>query len=769
MNLQRYVSTVYSESIRLKDKQGKTTDDAKRLDKVIADFYATLPLQKPTVPTFENLRKGTYKAADETIDEAKLSKEAEKEIGEDVETKNLDTSEKEVVKAQKIERKKARAPPKIADFLINAMFKDKIFGDNLLRLAKESTNTVILFPVYREKPNPIRLKDEIADIYREQVKSPGATDFIRAKEDEGGNLYLYIPALSEDEESNEEYTERIGSYLDRAFDFILEEKPKQIGGLVEKKKKLESILYTVNKEGGLFTDYYKKKIGPARQKILNEKVEKFVQRLGCRLLTPLDSQKKLTKEDTVKKYREQFGQVGDNDRKYLKAFDKVIDAFVDIYKKSTDDAYRQAATSQENQSFYKIFYRIHNTDMVEDVVDEVKTGSTHVYELYMPKNPRIPNSEESYMYGHFNEIKGSPNQYLFREYAGISIQEAARRAAMKQADAKEKVRKIEEKIDEQLNHHEKDEEKKGLTVEVALKGGVLRFKKGTQDFSNVYPGYIRLFRDLHIYERYKWFQFNELSGTLPPESKIKYYKNLRFDRSSVIGFLENRKEYNDKTRVAVEFLKINLDSVKLSEYASYLIKEKNQTHVYRDTLFGDKLDSFVEKTKHAIVDLLFESNELLYTSGQKSEKEKADISKNYKIVGHQYYKVDSESTEQKDRLKNAVHFFDREIYDNRELDYCKQKKCELFEEIADSPEKTEFGIAIVDITKENIEVVAELKERAKCKRLHKSLRKRIRPWAEWLPQFGGTQKRFTQKCLRHKRLNHTRRIRKGLTRRKNGH
>jgi hypothetical protein len=343
MNLQRYVSTVYSESIRLEDKQEKPTDDAKKLNKVIADFYASLPKQSNLkAPTFEQLRKEYLeqqtKSEAQGEEEGILKKEVEDEIAQNKSLGTLSENERKELVSKKLEKKTARAPSRIAEFLIYSMFAEKIFGGNLVRLEKESVNTVVLFPVYREKANTVRLKEEIRDIYKDLVTQPGTTDFVRKNSKTGpkegdGNLYLFIPAFSEDDESNEEYTERIGIYLDRAFDFILDEKPKQIGGVMESKKKLESILYTVDKDGGLFTDYYKKKIGAAKQKILNEKVEKFVQRLGCRLLAPLDSQKKLTKEDTIKKYREQFGQISeDTDRKYLKSFDKLIDVFLDIYK-----------------------------------------------------------------------------------------------------------------------------------------------------------------------------------------------------------------------------------------------------------------------------------------------------------------------------------------------------------------------------------------------------------------------------------------------------
>jgi len=722
MNLQRYVSTVYCESIKLKDKKGKIPEEIEELDQKVKGVHDVLS-KELNAETFQDIRT-KY-----------VSKEAPKETAKEPE-------------------KERKSPKKVYSFLMDDLFAEKIFGNTLHRLMRDRHNTVVLFPVYREKPNVTRLKENIRDIYSELVGKPSTKDFDR--EPDTGNLYLFVPALSEDEESKEEYTERMGIYFDRAFDYILDQKPKRIGNVLEKKEKLETILYTVNKEGGLFTDYYRKKIPAAKEKILNEKIEKWVQKLGGRLLTPTDSLKKLTKEESLKKYRDEFGPVGDKDKVYLKAFDKLVDQFLEAYKRSNDEEYRRMVSSRENQSVYRIFYRIHNTD-IEDVYDEVKAGSTHVYELYLPEyyNNKVK-VDATYKYGHFNERKGETNQYIFKEYEGISGQQERVREAKKGKKPKEEVERLEQEVIDSIVELEekKDEKKIDVIVEVKKKGGQLRFKLVKNDFTNQYPGYITPFKDLHIYERYKWFHFNELSGTLPSESNIKYYKNLRFDRSSMIDFLKSKKEYTDKTRVAVEFLKINLDPTKLSEYAGFLISNKNSTHVYKDSAFGVKLHAFIEKTKSSIVDLLFQSNELLYTIGQKSAKEKSDISKNYKIVGHQYYKVDLQTTDDKiqKRKESTKSFFEREIYDNVEKDYCKRKKCELFDEIEENPKNTEFGITIVDVTKENVEVVEDLKQKTKCKRLRKTLRKQLRPFVDFLlPQFyGGTRKRrLTRRQNRH--------------------
>jgi hypothetical protein len=686
-------------------------------------------------------------------------------------------------------------------FLLHDLFFEKIIGNTLNRLEKRSINTVFLFPVYKENKNPQNtLLPELIDYYSRLINSQTDQEFFRKPWDplwkstpsdgnfpiriDNGNLILFYPCFLEDDEEDEEYKGRLTSYFERAFNYIIEQrssdkkekktieisnyKIRDIATLerVEKTNafaKLEGITYIVDPSGVPFTEYYKKKLKKSRGKILKDIVEKFVTKLGCRLPTIIDPIKKLTKEETLKRFKSAY-PMGDKEKKLVDLFEPILETFLDIYKKSNDDEYLKLASSRESQTYYRIYYRVHNTD-IDDTYDEVLAGSTHVYRLILD----LKNKEEKL--GYFKERKGSTNQYIFREYAGLSsaskkgflykIEE--KRGKLTEEEKEKKKKEIEEekqkKEEDEVDFIEdiKEEDEKELIIEVKRIGGRLRVKKVTaNDFTDEYPGEVDYVKNLHIYEKYKWFQFNELDGTLPAESKIKFYKNIRFDKESFVSFLKSKKDYDPKKRVAVEFLKINQSDSLLGEYVAYLYKTYKDSHFYKESFFTRSIDPFVEKTKKTIADLLFQSNELLYTSGQKSESSKTDIKKNYKMIGHQYFNVGREKVKDKKGLQpyktdEVSNYFKSVIFDGLEKNYCKRKVCDIQVEIKKNDtvsSNTDYSIVIVDITKENAEVVSELKEKARCKRLRKTIRRGFKPILNaLLPRFYGG--RLTRRKNRH--------------------
>jgi hypothetical protein len=220
--------------------------------------------------------------------------------------------------------------------------------------------------------------------------------------------------------------------------------------------------------------------------------------------------------------------------------------------------------------------------------------------------------------------------------------------------------------------------------------------------------------------------------------------------------MKTKKEYDSKKRVAVEFLKVNQNDSLLAEYVNYLYQKHSDSHFYKESFFTRSIDSFVEKTKQRIADLLFQSNELLYTTGQKSESSKSDIKKNYKMIGHQYFNVGRMKEKNKKGVQDyntdeVAEYFKREIFDGPEKNYCKRRICDIQLEVKKKDTvstNTDYSIVIVDITKENVEVVSELKERARCKRLRKTIRKGLKPWINALfPRFYGGK--LTRRKNRH--------------------
>jgi hypothetical protein len=265
---------------------------------------------------------------------------------------------------------------------------------------------------------------------------------------------------------------------------------------------------------------------------------------------------------------------------------------------------------------------------------------------------------------------------------------------------------------------------------------------------------------LHIYEKYKWFQFKDLGGELSTETKIKFYKNIRFDKKSMIEFLDSKKQYTPTTNIGTEFLKINMNTARLLEYVEFITTNKKDTHIYDvndKKWFRGSKESFVEGTKKAIADMIFEQNKVIFASSGLAGKQKDNTKNNYKIGSYSYYPIKNKDDVDKHLKKVFV--------EDKEIKYCKKGKCsDLESEISIPSPNIHYAIAIVDITKEEIDSITDLKKRVECKKLSKKIIKQLQPILKKLPQLGG---RYTRKRRRRIRFNF--KLESRSRRRKNRH
>lgn len=585
-------------------------------------------------------------------------------------------------------------------YILDNLFFNILFGNTIGNIYKRTKNSIVLFPVFQDIDETNRLPDTLKDIYSPilSIKKKEKQEFVRDKD---GNMYLFVPVFSENDESADEYKSRLTSYLDRAFDYINDQKPKRIGDVEERRSlpKFENIFYTVDKNNQFFINYYKTKLVSEKSKIANEVVEKFVEKLGCRLTKVTDPILKLTKEDSRKK----FISDGQKNIAALEKFYDIVDVFTDIYKKTNDSEYLKLASSSENQTLFRIFYRVNNTDY-KDVYEVIRPGSSYVYRLKLGKECFV---------GYFKERRGTTNQYIFREYTGLTKNGCGERDDSTLEDEEEK----DVKKDSESNT-------KDYIIETKKIGSQIKYKRVKEgDYSQRYPGLVERFADLHIYEKYKFFSFNELDSTLPSETNIKIYKNILFDKKSLIDFLKSKKQYTDKTRAAVEFLKINQSNTLLLEYVDFIASTREKTHVFKETFFGGNVNTFVENTKKKIVEILFETNEKIYLNQQRVIK-KTEGDDYYRIISYNYYPA-------------KTSHFEQHLYEDPEEKYCKKGRCEIIPLLDSKKKNMEFAIAIVDITKEKIADVSELKAKTRCKKLRKTLRRQLQPlFSAIMPRFG---------------------------------
>jgi hypothetical protein len=624
----------------------------------------------------------------------------------------------------------------LSRYLLHTLFFEILFGNHIETVYHRTKNTVFLFPIYFDIESERRLTEVIQSNYKKFLKHKEKEEFSREFDEKepttkNGNMVLFVPVFSDSEEDPKEFTDRVNTYFDRAFTFINEVRQKKANDASGKAPpKFESIVYTIDKDKRFFTGYYKKKLPEENIKTLNGIVEKFVEKLGCRISDVKDPVLKLIRDETRKKIISD-GKEKEKQYSTLKTTDikeklyVLIDKFNDVYKKTNDREYLKLASSSENQTKLRIYYRVNNTDIVDNFT-EIKPGSSYVYKITDPTDSSNP-----CRVGYFKERKGTSNQYVFREYKGLS--KANCKSDFSEDDLKASKEKLEEEEDKDFKD-EPDANMDEYIIETRVYGSVIKFKKVIKgNYRPIYPGTVELFMDLHIYEKYKWFQFNEIDGTLSPETNIKIYKNILFDKKSLTGFLKEKKLFTDKTRLAVEFLKINQSNALLAEYVDYILTKHNSTNVYVETLFSGKLKPFVEKNKKSILSILFQTNELIYMNPQRTSQTKENIKQNYKIISQNSYPLLYQS--------DVDNHFDKIIYDDIERKYCKQGKCDLKDtDIKENSDDNliEYALAIIDVTKDNVEVASDLKAKAKCKKLRRTLRKQLQPFLEILaPRVGG--------------------------------
>ncbi len=625
------------------------------------------------------------------------------------------------------EAKPYKSGNELVDYMIHTLVFEKIFQNSFQYLYASHKQTILIFPVFHDIESKNRIKEGLESIYKDILSEK--QEFTRLN---NGNSVMYLPAFSDETETNEEYSDRLSAYLNKWFNYINEQKPVPNEILKKTKIKFETVCYSVDAKGDLFTDYYSKKLKQDKSKKMNELLVGFLEKLGLNTRSTVkDPLNQLTPDIVRRKFR-------DDGKKEVGKLEPVLDflkVFLDVYKRSNDAAYLKSATASDDQNFLRIYYRINRTDD-KDEYSFIKPGSSYVYLIKGKDSTGKPTVK----IGYFNEKNKKRSQYLFREYKGLTAQYL-----------KERFNPLEEKVD--IDKEPIGEEYVVETTTISKKIYFRRVVKGKYN-EQEFDGKIELFLDLHIYEKYKWFDFKDMGGQFKSESNIRYYENVLFDKNSLIQFLESKNTYTKETKLNQEFLKINQDNDLFLEYVEFIYAtptlKKSNVYVGKGSL-----DSFKAKNKKAILDILFQINTLLYTTRAHSDKEKADISKNFKMVLYNFYEPNDYTPTEK--------YFEKIFYEMKERKYCdKTNDCEEFlkeieakkkKEKTNTDKNIEYAIVIVDVTKDNIEVDSDLKSKTYCKKLNRTLQKQLQPFINFLPTIGGkrTYKRKRKKLFTRRR------------------
>ena len=616
---------------------------------------------------------------------------------------------------------------KIVNILFNKLFENT-YNNLIKKYEKEDKRPLILFPVMDD--------DTTGDNYfsKSNIKK------------EYKKYFIFIPVFSEYNETKEEFTEKIDNAIIKIKDEIgkkyqKDEDQRRYQGF--KAESYTNLVILLNNDSGnsFFTSMYKKELKKEKKDILNSKINELINRSSIeKQPVRLNGIKKESiKEVSTSYFNSELKKLGQKyDKDYEQKIAELISKLNESYKRVTDKKYLALVTSDEQSSFLRIFYR---ASLDKDInYNVIKPGNEYLY-FFKPSKPikvfndklfgltdkKITNPNYTGYVGEVNVVKGYKTRYTFRMHNKITKQLYEQGGKIKQ----EEIDIVEDKGDD-----ESEEKYVKIQLEIKNKNGYIQAETVGKEKQK---GEIKLYKDLHIYEKYRWFKFNDLDGSLPAETKINIYEDTLFDKSSLIKYLKYKEKYNDKLRLAVEFLKINTDKNLLLDYVSYIYTNLNSTNVYRKSMFGLSEASFKEKCKKEIIDILFQSNELIYIGGGVRAKEtKTDIRKNYKIVSYNYISLDNFDTKNglkidvKNDLKKynklRTHFYSKNYSksDEEEYKYCQNHKidnCEFFKETIAVNESR--AIIIVDITKDNVDI-KNLKKVTECKRLRQTIKREAR-------------------------------------------
>ena len=648
-----------------------------------------------------------------------------------------------------------KEPKNNDDRIIKILF-DKLFENtynNLLKkYLKEGQRPLFLFPTLNSDPN--------GEVYFNKVQLDKVTlpdkTIIDMKE-KYKDYFAFIPIFSEYTETKEEFSEKIETAIIQLKERVIDKQNTEEAQRKDQTAKpltYTNIVIMLNndEENSFFTSMYNKELKKEKKDILNSKIKEFTNRtsIGKQNLRTVNKPESI-KGVTINYFKSELKKTGDVlksttiDRDYEQIVTGLITQVNEAYKRVVDKKYLSLLTSDEQSSYLRIFYRV-NLDK-EINYNEIKPGNEYLYQLnnltidsFDKKLSSMDVKDCKTYIGFLNIVPGFKTRYTFQ------LHNLNTKAYCK--DNKDPELTV---IDKENEEEVSEEKYVKIQLDIKFNGNVIEVETLGKVKSK---GILSYYKDLHIYEKYRWFKFNDLDGSLSTETKINIYEDTLFDKESLIKFLTSKNTYNSNTRLALEFLKINIDKKQLLEYTSYIYTNLYKTHIYKNSIFGLSEDAFKEKCKKEIMEILFQPNELIYFGGGVRAKEtKTDIRKNYKIVSYNYIQTDKLEEGRFDKgfvnnqvtinnvvLKKITDHFNNKVFSKSnepEFKYCNLhilKNCEFLKEKIQKNESR--AIVIVDITKDNVDV-KNLKKASDCKRLRQTIKRQyyelLNPMAAYNP------------------------------------
>ena len=569
------------------------------------------------------------------------------------------------------------------------------------------------------------------------------------------NIY-FLNVLSLENEDLDEFKSRLKQEL-----YLLEEKIKEKAQVVmgREDNAYTKIIYFVDNERSFNINYFNNGL-KLKKEFMNELNTQlnafFIKNIGNQRLSKSGNESLLKnsdvtnlKTDIVLKglkgfYKSDPEKSKLNETGFKNALDMLILAFQQAYRRYTEKGFKQSLSQTVNLNKFIIYSRFDNLDSAINTNELTPSREFLYFFLEMGHIPKV---------GYFQLSNQTKNEYFF-----VVDSIANKRWKEEDAELYEKYKKELKPTDEYAARELDDISGNAVRETEALQKQIegpesrrvliqIRYNYGAIEFKNVESRNIKFtgnrilfYKIKRDYEFYRPFKFNMIDRVFDAKlGAIDYYEDVIFDKKSLQAYLESEKKYNDKTRLSVEFLKINSNIGELKKYTDF-IYDKFKQNV--NTNLKNKL--FEEKVKKGIVDILFEKNGLVYirNTNIKTEKEKEKTtSDNYKIINYKYESIvkGEDGDVKQEKIKSQLtYYFDKTYNEEKESIYLGQDTesdlIELF-----SQNNTTGALVVIQITKDVITDASKLFLSAECKQRSKRIKSK---YYKLLGMFkGGTKKK----------------------------
>jgi hypothetical protein len=559
--------------------------------------------------------------------------------------------------------------------------------------------------------------------------------------------------------NNNEDLETFKSRMDQ--DFInLTEKIK-IKGRDEKTAYNKIIYYINNTTDKLFyTDFFKRTLKKEFIADLNTRLKNFcIGRIGSQQLrlytTPYYNDiEKLKSEMIVRNLKASLNLpiLKDilNDNLFKLAIQLLVDSIKDCYLSYTDAKFRKSLSENANINTFNIYTRLENLDD-SDPTNTVIASNDYYYIFLEPgHDPRV---------GKFQVSNESKQQYFFVVDRQKGVFKKWK--TTNQLDASGNPKKFEpsnpdtwskeftqykkiynegktEKSDDNSDDdtlEKQDRNETRILVQIRYNFGQIQFKNIQEKINTKFNGVIQFHKIVRLYEMYDWFKYNSIDRTFDRnKSEISYYSDTIFDKTSLIAFLKSENKWSDKTRISLEFLKLNSDVAQLKKYSDF-IYDNYKGNINQNVNLNSEDTSFEENIKRSILEILFDKNGLIYIKPTnivaEKEKEKADAD-NYKILNYDYVSINKKTADQ-----DISKYFNRNNQEEGNRLKNRDKNIKELTGVCKQYKKT-VGIVIVQITRDVIGDTSGMLIKAECKKRTKRIKSKMQKAFDYIFQGGKT-------------------------------